>query len=271
MENQNKAWIISAKSNLHVGNENTSNYGIIDKSVQRDALTNLPCINSSSLKGAVNEYFAHKKETIDGAILQQIFGSNKRDKNADTQKGEAVFFDAQLLSIPVQSDKKLFYRATCPSVIMRMLERLKLFGIQLAAESELKEVGLLSVEAGRPLIYDGGNDVQVGEYKAVMSTSKPDCIIALEQLVGTDIVLFNDTDFKMICEDENLPIIARNCLENGESKNLWYEQILPQETSFYTVILGDASQALNTQLSGQIVQIGANATIGYGYCKFKTI
>lgn len=55
MEKQN-VWFITAKTNLHVGNENTSSYGLIDKAIQRDALTNLPCINSSSLKGALNEY-----------------------------------------------------------------------------------------------------------------------------------------------------------------------------------------------------------------------
>ena len=54
--NSKTAWLIVAKTSLHVGNENTSNYGLIDKAVQRDAVTGLPCINSSSLKGAINEY-----------------------------------------------------------------------------------------------------------------------------------------------------------------------------------------------------------------------
>lgn len=49
MEYKN-AWLIIAKANLHVGNENISNYGLIDKAIQRDIVTNLPCINSSSLK-----------------------------------------------------------------------------------------------------------------------------------------------------------------------------------------------------------------------------
>ena len=51
-------WLIIARSNLHVGNENVTNYGLIDKAIQRDSLTDLPCINSSSLKGAINEYVA---------------------------------------------------------------------------------------------------------------------------------------------------------------------------------------------------------------------
>lgn len=59
MENKS-VWLITAKTNLHVGNENTSNYGLVDKLIQRDALTGLPCINSSSLKGALNEFFTVK-------------------------------------------------------------------------------------------------------------------------------------------------------------------------------------------------------------------
>ena len=47
---------ITAKTNLHVGNESGGDYTIIDKAIQRDPLTGLPCINSSSLKGAINEY-----------------------------------------------------------------------------------------------------------------------------------------------------------------------------------------------------------------------
>jgi len=59
-------------------------------------------------------------------------------------------------------------------------------------------------------------------------------------------------------------------LDNGESKNLWYEQVLPAETVLYTIIQEDGN-VLKDALNGQVVQIGANATIGYGYCKFELI
>ena len=72
------------------------------------------------------------------------------------------------------------------------------------------------------------------------------------------------------CHVDNLPIIARNVLENGESKNLWYEQVLPAETVLYTIIQEENDDLLKA-LDGKIVQIGAGATIGYGYCKFNCI
>ena len=73
-------------------------------------------------------------------------------------------------------------------------------------------------------------------------------------------------DFNDLCSDDNLPIIARNCLENGESTNLWYEQVLPSKSVLATIIEGP--EDLDNALNEKIVQIGANATIGYGYCKF---
>ena len=48
-----RVFTITAKTNLHVGNEGGTNFSVIDKAIQRDALTGLPCINSSSLKAIV--------------------------------------------------------------------------------------------------------------------------------------------------------------------------------------------------------------------------
>jgi len=78
-------------------------------------------------------------------------------------------------------------------------------------------------------------------------------------------------DFKSVVS--SLPVIARNNLENGVSKNLWYEEIVPHKTLFITYIgvteshLADFDKVLKEEL----LQIGANATIGYGLCKFYKI
>jgi CRISPR-associated protein Cmr4 len=47
---------ITTLSNLHVGSGEI-NFDVIDNQVQRDAISNLPNINSSSLKGAFSENF----------------------------------------------------------------------------------------------------------------------------------------------------------------------------------------------------------------------
>ena len=125
MEYKN-AWLIIAKANLHVGNENISNYGLIDKAIQRDIVTNLPCINSSSLKGAINEYTTMVCTTsITPQQRISIFGVDKNDKSK-TQKGNTVFFDANILALPRPNDHTLYELATCDAVLDRFVERLSI-------------------------------------------------------------------------------------------------------------------------------------------------
>lgn len=91
--------------------------------------------------------------------------------------------------------------------------------------------------------------------------------------MGQDNVARNSIDrdtFTAYCDDDALPIISRNCLENGESVNLWYEQVLPSLSVLATIIVTKEKEQMDA-LNGKIVQIGANATIGYGYCKFVKI
>ena len=225
-----QVWLITAKTNLHVGNENTSSYGLIDKSIQRDALTNLPCINSSSLKGALNEYFAVKENGKIDPV--KVFGSDKTDSKKETQKGSYVFFDANILLLSVQCSSDLYYYATCNSVLEKFRARLAAFEIP----------------------CDDKNEVLIEKLKA-----KYPKVIKLIQ----------DDEFVELCDDDNLPIIARNKLDNGESDNLWYEQILPSETVFYTLFMSKEKLIDDSLLEKKIVQIGANATIGYGYCMFN--
>jgi len=222
--NKNNIWLITAKTNLHVGNENTSSYGLIDKAIQRDALTNIPCINSSSLKGALNEYCSQGnegKEILNSKQRVEIFGGDKKDKKVDTQKGSYIFFDAMILALPKQDDDNLYKMVTCQKVLDLFKNKSEALGIE--------------------------------EYTLPNFEKVP------------------DNEFAELCSDDNLPIIARNCLENGQSANLWYEQVLPAETVLYTFIDSKGSNTLDSVIKDKIVQIGANATIGYGYCKFTNL
>lgn len=232
---KNNVWFITAKTNLHVGNENTSSYGLIDLAIQRNATTGLPCINSSSLKGALNE-FAAQNTQIDRL---KVFGSDKLDKSKGSAKGSYTFFDANILFLPVQDANTLYHLETSHDVIKRFRDQMSLFGIQL----------------------NNDDNQLVKELKEILSISK-------------DVKFSNSNDaFIDLCSDDNLPIIARNVLENGESKNLWYEQVLPAEAVLYTLIDGKEDNTLANELTKEnaIVQIGAGATIGYGYCKFTNL
>lgn len=77
--------------------------------------------------------------------------------------------------------------------------------------------------------------------------------------------------FKTLSND--LPVVARNYLDDGQSKNLWYEEFVPRETRFGCVIQGPQSDLdyFHNTIDGQVIQIGGNATVGYGYCLFESI
>lgn len=238
-------WLIIPQTNLHVGNEGVGTFSVIDKAIQRDVTTTLPCINSSSLKGAVKElltaWVVQKKSGVSAEMVKRLFGSIKENietgvqkekntqKEKDTQKGLATFFDATLLYLPVQSDEHLYDLTFADELLNLFVEKVKNLGRE-------------------------GFDK-----KAIC-----ECILyPHKRAVATE-------EFIESCNDESLPIIARNCLDNGESVNLWYEQVLPSMSVLATVIETPEDETLD-MLDGQIVQIGANATIGYGFCKFVKI
>lgn len=233
--NKNNVWFITAKTNLHVGNENTSSYGLIDLAIQRNATTGLPCINSSSLKGALNEYAAQEAK-LQSNDLVNIFGCDKTNGNVNTKKGLYTFFDANILFLPKQESNALYKLVTCNEILDDFLSKLALFSIK-NNNNSFTRIDILT------------------HFRLNQNN-----VVSLQEFVE-------------LCHDDNLPIIARNVLENGESKNLWYEQVLPAETVLYTLIDDKEDSTLATELKkdNAIVQIGANATIGYGYCKFTNL
>lgn len=236
MEKNISVWLILAQTNLHVGNESVDNFGVIDQAIQRDVLTNIPCINSSSLKGAIKEFVAEKENSP--VSCKDVFGSEKgASSDADTQKGSAIFFDANLLFLPIQNTDDneycLYKMAYEQAVLQEFVEKLKNMGVV-------------------------GYTVQL-----ILDSAKKLLQVPFVEISGMQL----QTTLKKLSDDENLPIIARNKLDNGESVNLWYEQVLPSKSVLGTLIM-TKNDSLDKALDRALIQIGANATIGYGYCTF---
>ncbi len=264
-------YIISTLSNLHVGSGDI-NFGVVDNQVQRDEVSNLPIIHSSGLKGAFREHF---EEIGDSAkMVNYIFGSQSTAEK--TQAGAYSFFEAQLLSRPIRSNTKAYFSATSPSVIDDFLNTIENFNIAFDQElkDELKKLSTLNPT--KPLIFEDISNTILedseAEYKE-LDVSK------LEELLGKDIALFSDKDFKLL----DLPVIARNKLENGLSQNLWYEEVVPKKSKFFFVIgkptnieESDYKEKIKGfdnrfENEGEIVQFGGNKSIGYGFCRVKKV
>jgi len=264
---------IQTLSNLHVG-AGDINFDVIDNQVQRDAITNLPNINSSSLKGAFREAF--EKENSQG-LINFIFGPDNKSEDSH-QTGAYSFFEAQLLTRPVRSNVKFYFNATSPEVIKNILSYIEDFDIYFdeTLKQELKKLSDIKPQKNRPFIFENIKDTILEDDEAVFNGFD---ISKLKEFLGDDLALFEDGDFKELA----LPVLARNYLEEGVSKNLWYEEVVPKKAQFFFAIgkptnLDEKDKAQKIDgfenrfnKEGSKIQFGANKSIGYGFSKVTKV
>lgn len=260
--------------NTHVGSGQSS-YGIVDNIVQKDYLTKYPCVHSTSLKGALREWVEKQLNKI--AEAKVIFGDaneTKEGKEVQTKAnkpGSHHFFQAALLSFPMRSDKVQFFNVTSPKILEEFKCLLNDFGIT-KFDADLQSLINLNPVKDQPKSLSGTVGAVVESH--VIRTIAGNCVLSpeLKKILGTNVVIMHNDNFDAIIK--KLPIITRNNLENGQSTNLFYEEVVPRETHFAFLVGTDAtgSNTFNSiKDETKLVQIGANATVGYGFCKLQQI
>ncbi len=279
------AYFIRCISHLHAGNGDTE-YGIVDKLVQRDPSTGWPTINGSSLKGALREFFEFYSKTR-ADFVPKVFGSGTQDeekvtsnaggKSPETRPGSFDFDSAFLLFLPIRSDKGPNILITCNAAIGQFLERIELFGLKKEQSRLSTDLGTLAtLNPAHPLVsrIELNSGILETHENQVKHEANPGWS-TLEELAGNrPVALVSDALFGEFTKA--LPVIARNFLDNGQSKNLWYEEIVPRDSIFYSLVSKNAEDGLEAifdqylveEEHNQLVQIGANATVGYGKCAF---
>ncbi len=259
-----QVYLINCLTNLHVGS-NTEDDDIIDQKVQRDPLNKLPMIQASGLKGAIREYFTFDpsvKAGVNDELRKKLFGSDKGGNDRSSmQRGGLKFFDARLLFYPlrVKEGNQSFYLATSA----QLLNEFSAFHSWFTGAVMVEYKSDASTKLGTVETELGTKTIRRFNYS---SLSKDIVVLEHDELAN-----------KLI---EELPVIARNKLENGLSKNLWYEEVVPRESIFYTAVQKTVFKDANNfdfqsdfqrWLINNKIQIGANASVGYGECLFKTI
>jgi CRISPR-associated protein Cmr4 len=183
------------------------------------------------------------------------------------------FFDAHLLAVPMRADLNPYYLCVSPKSIETYVDMAKAFGVVI--DDTLQKI--VDYE-GSEIVVKNGTPV-IEDTKAKEDKNFP--WEALEKLVGEPVAIVPNVIFESLLDD--LPIIARNQLENGESKNLFYEEVLPRKSKFFTIIsfptylnIENKTRLQNSFdkfceyiTSDNLIQIGANASIGYGVTKFR--
>lgn len=275
---------ITTLSNLHVG-AGGDNYGIIDNLVQRDAATGFPCIHASSLKGAFREYFVKDlKKGANDPFVEHVFGSEKSDQpeekdgtaenNPDesankkpekkTFPGKYRFMQADIISLPVRAYEKTPYlNITCKAAIENIQA--------IHAPDVIADLDAVAVLSNVHFTSNNGAiKIEPLETSINMYNINPP-----KEILGDKPAIVTDEVFIEAVSDFGLPVIARNKLNNGQSENLWYEQVLPRQTKllFYVLVPKNDSNfdEFKKEIQANPIQIGGNGSVGYGICKIQHI
>ena len=271
---------IDSKTNIHVGS-GKSNYGVIDNLVQRDPTFQHPIIHASSLKGGIKEYCHHNHRALN---MVKIFGSEKdasngKTKHDNSQTGAYKFFDALLLCMPVRCDKRAFVHITCPRILEYLAGSLPEGNTLKSAALSLAAIFTGAAANVQAYCFSSSLHNAIIEdfsIKATFDNNKGGLLIPeLKSLFNNnELVILRNELFDRLTNDLHLPVVARNYLENGESKNLWYEQVVPRLSRFWSLALYQGEDELFEPVlfkAGGHVQLGANGSVGYGYCSFNKL
>ena len=286
-------YMIETLTNMHVGSGDT-HFGIVDNLIQRSPVTKVPVIHSSGLKGSLREYFVEPKLSKDE--IRDLFGADVEEGNSEKSDqftntpGHLIFFEANMLTLPLRSNQNIYYNCTSEDVLLDYLKSVKDFVKQDLIYDEIKNwLGTMNFSSHDFYYFKGDEGIEIEDFtkgKLYLSTI-PDsvktflsnyCKIEIDKLA-----IFGSSIFGGICK-ESIPVVARNRIDkDGTSGNLFYEEVLPRKTKLYFVLGYDSylnqtsKDSLRTKFetefnnSVNIYQFGANYSIGYGFSKIEKV
>ncbi len=249
-------------TDLHV-DSGESNYNIIDNEVQKD-LNGNPTVHSSGIKGAMREYFS---EHLDNDNLKKIFGKPSTKDDADGG-GMYKFFDAKFIARPLRlagSVHPSVLAATVPA-LNDMLYLLDCFNCN---PFGIHELPFPNFGKNNFLVTANfGNEAEIkveGEPTGFLSYAEEDKLSKLRLFLGERFAIAKELDPSRY----PLPVTARNKV--GDDNNLWYEEVVPAKSVFFTLILSPEPNLELDFARHSILQFGGNASIGRGFTKCSII
>ncbi len=271
-----------AETSIHPGSGQDT--GFIDLPVARESFTDYPVIVGSSFKGALreraryNDWEPYKKNDDDGR-WETDDGKKKPKTKADKIFGRGdgigslIVSDIRLIALPIRSLTGTYKWVTCPHLVERFVRDAKRAGI-------VEKLPKLTLGKTEYLGEDNGSlFLEERQFESIGSLDK-NIIAMVKKLIPHDetkgrvkeqLVMIHDDDFAWFAR-YGLAVTARNVLDNvtKASKNLWYEETIPPDAIFYS-LLGDRqnSNALDQVKSlfegNAYIQVGANETVGQGW------
>jgi CRISPR-associated protein Cmr4 len=299
---------LHAQTSLHPGSGTA--LGTVDLPIQRERHTQWPTIPGSAIKGILrdacrenakqnyeDEYDLERKlrrsrrqrANEEDAELVAAFGPGKIVDEGNSFAGALSVTDARILAYPVRSLRGVFAWVTCAAVLDRLSRDLRLVGETLLAQTPKLNHEQAACPANSPLLIDTDKLVlEEFEFRHTADSSVAADWIATHsvadeettQRMRTYLVILNDDDFTHFVLNAT-EIVARIGLDyerkTVKAGALFYQECLPAETVFYSLVFANASRRDGgTDASGvmnylrknlpPVLQIGGDETTGKGIC-----
>jgi CRISPR-associated protein Cmr4 len=290
-------FFLHAQTPLHPGSGTA--LGFVDQPVQRERHTQWPVIPGSALKGILRDACREKAKVNHGgdrrkaneqdADLTTVFGPGLVDDSM-SHAGALTLTDARILAFPVRSLKGVFAWVTCPAVLERLARDAHLVELTVDGLPINIDKANAACNEKSPLLLD--DKVLVLEEFEFTRTKGADSLarwiakmaVRDEQTrtrVQSHLAVIHDDEFTHFVRYAT-EVSARIGL-NYETKTvrpgaLFYEEFLPAESLFYSVVLATNSRKKGGGMKAaevlgyleknlpEVLQIGADETIGKGLC-----
>jgi len=250
-------YAIKCLTNLHVGSGEV-NYNVIDNEVEKDAVTGYPVVHASGLKGALREHF--EKTTMSKEEIKNVFGQESGAE--EIKAGEYKFFDAKILGRPMRVNDNSMASVMVVSVdsVNAFIRLMNDFGINTFGKKLIEKIDFDNLN----FVSECCKSIE-GEDVGKVPDQAKEVMNKLSSVIGSQYAIVKDFN------EYDLPVVARNKLDNGESKHLWYEEVVPHDSIFYTLILTPDDNMKLQMEEEKFIQIGGHASVGCGFTKWTKI
>lgn len=290
---------LHALTPLHPGSGTA--LGVVDMPVQRERHTHWPTIPGSSLKGVLRDACraaeGQEPSDDDTEVVQILFGpESTASDNGSSYAGALSITDARILAFPVRSLKGVFAWVTCPAVLQRLLRDARLAGVNNLPDVITAVADDKAFAHSTSSLLLEGTTVALEEFEYTKEKQNVDPLLEwLCEHAFADESLADAVQQWVILSDDNFTHFVSHATEvsarirlNKQSKTvdkgaLFYEEFLPAETVFYSVVIAEASHSQEAMTAPEVfeafqnslsfhrdfLQVGGDATIGKGWCAVK--
>jgi len=255
-----KLFFLIAETPLHPGSGGEVT-GLVDLPIQRERHTNYPKIEASGLKGCIRQAFSESNKKIsfnnqsvniaDGNVISLVFGP---EDTQEAHAGALSFTDARILLFPVKSLKGVFAWITCPMVLERFREDMRLankkienllnidFSTLVNTLSQQANICIASkvvLEEYTFEVKENETTSKIAKYLAekIFPVQQNDVYKFWREKLERDLVILPDDEFEQFVTSST-EVITRTKIDDTtgtvQSGALWTEEYLPQDAILYS-------------------------------------